>query len=75
MDAASPWCSEYVFDDLKLFESLKGIDIDDQDTRQALREMISETLQKLEDEGVVERKHDPTGEKFALSTALQASGS
>jgi hypothetical protein len=70
VDAASPWCSEYVFDDLKLFESFKGLDIDDQDTRQLLRDTINETLHTLAQEGVVEIKHDPTGEKFALSTAL-----
>jgi hypothetical protein len=71
VDAANPWCSEYAFDDLKVFESLKGLDIDDQDTRQALRDAISETLHTFRQEGVVEIKHDPTGEQFALSTALQ----
>jgi hypothetical protein len=71
VDAANPWCSEYVFEGLKLFESLKGVDIDDQDMRQVMRDTISETLHKLAQEGVVEIKHDPTGEKFALSTALQ----
>src|ERR1700751_162831 len=70
VDAASPWGSEYVFDDLKLFDSFKGLDSDAQDTRQVLRDTINETLHTLAQEGVVEIKHDPTGEKFALSTAL-----
>jgi len=71
VDAANPWCSEYAFDDLKVFESFKGLDIDDQDMREVLRDEINETLHTLAYEGVVEIKHDPTGKKFALSMALQ----
>jgi hypothetical protein len=71
VDAANPWCSEYAFDDLKVFESFKGLYIDDQDMRQLMRDEINETLHTLAHEGAVEIKHDPTGQKFALSTALQ----